>query len=76
MAENGLAVRKSKSEVNYRNFQACRNCNYFYTSGMCELVEGNISPEGLCNLWEPMEKPPVYKDKEYFQQQFNKNRNK
>lgn len=73
MAENdGLHVRQSKSAVGYRNFQACRNCNYFYTSGMCERVEGNISPDGVCNIWEPMEKPPVYRDKEYFQQQYDK----
>jgi hypothetical protein len=73
--DGGALVRKGKQEVHYRNFQACRNCDHFYKSGMCELVEGPISAEGMCNLWEPMEKAPVYRDKEYFQQQYDKVRN-
>jgi hypothetical protein len=74
--EPSLIVKKGKQEAYYRNFQACRNCGHFYKSGMCEIVEGPISAEGMCNLWEPMEKSPVYRDKEYFQQEYNKNRMK
>ncbi|KKL08681.1 hypothetical protein LCGC14_2573410 [marine sediment metagenome] len=69
-------IKKAKAEVNYRNFQACRNCNYFYPTGICELVDGPISPEGVCNLWETMERPSVYRDKEFFQQEFSKKRNR
>lgn len=68
-------IKKAKAEVSYRNFQACRNCNYFYTSGICEIVDGPVSPDAVCNLWETMERPSVYRDKEFFQQQFAKKRN-
>lgn len=76
LTSGGVVVKKGKQEVHYRNFQACRNCGYFYKSGNCERVDGPISAEGMCNLWEPMEVSPVYRDKEYFQQQYDKDRNK
>lgn len=28
----------------------CQNC-VFFEEGACEIVEGNISPEGICKLW-------------------------
>lgn len=31
----------------------CENCHYFNKGGKCELVEGNIDPEGCCNLYTP-----------------------
>lgn len=31
----------------------CENCHYFSKPNKCELVEGNIDPEGCCNLYTP-----------------------
>lgn len=30
----------------------CANCEYFIEGGACEKVEGEIDPEGCCNLFE------------------------
>lgn len=29
----------------------CANCVFFRESGICEIVEGEIAPEGICKLW-------------------------
>jgi hypothetical protein len=31
--------------------QKCANCRYFIAPTACQLVEGEISPEGWCLLW-------------------------
>jgi hypothetical protein len=31
----------------------CSNCDYFHQPNSCELVEGNIEPEGCCNDFKP-----------------------
>ena len=28
----------------------CANCVY-YEAGLCELVKGNIAPQGICKFW-------------------------
>jgi hypothetical protein len=28
----------------------CANCVY-YEQGLCELVQGNINPQGICKFW-------------------------
>ena len=72
LRENAPLIRKTKAEVSYRNFQACRNCNYFYASGACELVEGPISADGVCDIWEQLERPSVYKDRDFFQREYER----
>ena len=42
----------NKEEVNYRLHEKCKTCNYFYFPGSCEIVEGNISPDAVCDKWE------------------------
>jgi len=42
----------NKDDVNYRIHEKCKTCNYFYYPNTCELINGNISPDAVCNKWE------------------------
>ena len=33
----------------------CSHCEYFIVGGACEKVEGQIDPDGCCNLFEKAE---------------------
>jgi hypothetical protein len=50
--------RKPKDQVNYRQHQKCLTCDHFFTSGVCEMVDGNISPDNVCDLWEVKSQGP------------------
>ena len=42
----------NKGEVDYRQMEKCGTCNYFYYPNTCEIVQGNISQDAVCNKWE------------------------
>lgn len=50
-------AKRSKRDVMYQsqpnNNAACAGCQYFRRPNQCRLVEGNISPNGWCNLFAP-----------------------
>ena len=52
----------NKDDVRYRVAEKCRNCDY-YLGTTCQLVEGNISPDFLCDKWVVNSQP---KDKGLF----------
>ena len=33
--------------------QKCEGCRFFIDGGTCRLVEGEISPNGWCRLYQP-----------------------
>ena len=33
--------------------QQCEGCRFFIDAGSCQLVEGEISPNGWCRLYQP-----------------------
>jgi hypothetical protein len=41
-----------KDAVNYRQHEKCKTCNYFYYPNSCEKIDGNISPDAVCDKWE------------------------
>lgn len=63
---------RSKDEVNYRHFEKCSTCTHFYPSNSCELVQGNISADGLCDLWEIRPKKNQGIDGEFYKEQYSK----
>ena len=67
-----LAIPKMKGEVAYTAARMCKVCEYFYSSGRCSQVEGNISEYGVCKLWEAIGEKSPYRDKEFFQKEFSK----
>ncbi len=46
----------SKESVNYKIAKKktlrCSTCDFYYPPGaQCEIVEGNISPDAVCDRW-------------------------
>ena len=74
VVEGGLmpGARLSKEEVRYRQHEKCMSCDHFYPSGSCELVEGPISVDNVCNKWEIKSQEPRYKDRAYFENEYEK----
>lgn len=45
--------KESQEEVNYMTAPAkCRDCEYFASPSSCEKVDGTISKNGYCHLFE------------------------
>lgn len=42
--------KMNKDDVRYRISETCRSCDY-YVSGTCQIVEGNIAPNYICDKW-------------------------
>jgi len=68
----------SKEYVNYKistkKSLKCLTCDNFYPPGAhCEIVEGNISPEAVCDNWVIGGKRDQGKDKEFYQKEFKRN---
>ena len=60
-----------KEGVEYRLHEQCSSCNYFYAPNTCEIVQGNISPDAVCNKWEIQpKKEPM--DGESYKAEYNK----
>ena len=74
MGDSGLVAPKglNKDEVNYRQHEKCKTCTHFYYPGSCDLVDGNISPDAVCNKWAI--KPPTEegKDGSFYQEEYSK----
>lgn len=66
-----FSSRKDKLEVNYRNAEKCQMCD-FYLNGRCENVEGNISPDAVCDLWQIRSRRTGALGAEFYQEEYNK----
>jgi hypothetical protein len=64
-------ARSSKDEVNYRPSEKCGLCTHFQT-GHCDLVEGNIATDAICDKYEIKPATSPYRDKAFFQTAFEK----
>ena len=60
----------TKEDVNYRLHEQCNTCTYFWGKS-CEKVDGNISPDAVCDKWEikPKDGP---KDGEFYKEAYDK----
>jgi hypothetical protein len=75
MAENtvkGFDARRSKESVNYGHSKKCQMCDHFQGLSSCELVDGSISPDGVCDLYEMKAAGPKYHDKQFYQSEYDK----
>ena len=41
-----------KEEANYRLHEKCATCMYFYSPNSCEIIQGNVSSDAVCDKWE------------------------
>lgn len=67
-----FSEKKDKIAVNYRNCEKCQMCDFFDGVGGCRSVEGSISPEGVCNLWQIRSALPTYKDGQFYLEEYKK----
>ena len=61
----------NKDDVNYRQHEQCKTCMHFYSPGSCELVDGVVSADCVCDKWEIKPKATP-KDGEFFRSEYNK----
>ncbi|MHA1949989.1 MAG: hypothetical protein ACW987_08960 [Candidatus Thorarchaeota archaeon] len=64
-------ARLSQEEVNYRQHEKCLACAHFYGPNSCDIVDGNISSEGVCVKWE-VRLPTGPRDGAFFSREFTK----
>lgn len=64
-------VGLSKESVNYRQHEQCSTCMHFYPLNSCDIVDGNISPENVCNKWE-VKKKDSGKDAQFYLDEYGK----
>ena len=65
-------ARLRKDEVNYRQHEKCSTCMHFYPANSCDFVDGNISPDGVCNKWEIRPKFQEGRDASFYQDEYRK----
>lgn len=74
----GLVAGKGldKGAVNYRQYEKCSTCDHFWSnSGTCDIVDGRVSPEAVCDKWEIKEQRAAEgKDGAFYQKQFEKSK--
>ena len=58
-----------KDEVRYRQHEKCLSCIHFYGPNSCDIVQGNISPEAVCDRWEVKESEQG-KDGEFYKEAY------
>jgi hypothetical protein len=63
--------RLNKEDVKYRPHESCKLCGHFYTGGRCDLVNGNISPDAICDKWE-ISTNSKYRDRDFFMNEAKK----
>ena len=75
MSTSGIVAGKglNKDEVNYRHMEQCKTCMHFYYPGSCELVDGVISQDAVCNKWG-MKPKEEGKDGEFYQEEYRKSK--
>jgi len=62
----------NKEESGYRQHEKCLSCVHFYGPNSCDIVDGNISPEAVCNRWEVKETSRGGKDGEFYKEQYER----
>jgi hypothetical protein len=55
--EGEPGIKASKDEVNYRPAGSsetnCGSCAHYQGDGICEVVDGTVSVNGVSDAWEP-----------------------
>jgi hypothetical protein len=48
-----MAKEAAQYQESPKGDQKCADCRFFIDGGSCQLVEGKISPNGWCMLFQP-----------------------
>jgi hypothetical protein len=52
-AQQKMAKQAAQYQDSPNGDQKCEGCRFFIEGGSCRLVEGEISPNGWCTLFQP-----------------------
>jgi hypothetical protein len=52
-AQQKMAKQAAQYQDSPKGDQKCADCRFFVEGGSCQLVEGEISPNGWCTLFQP-----------------------
>jgi hypothetical protein len=50
-AQQKVSKELAKYQDSPKDDQKCSDCSFFEKPNACKAVEGDISPEGWCQLW-------------------------
>ena len=64
----------TKDQVNYRQYESCKTCAMFNGRNKCNLVQGNISPDAVCDRWILSESNPHMTGKEVIENEYKKSK--
>ena len=63
--------KQAKDSVSDRMHEKCGNCGHFLGNGLCEVIDGNVQADNLCDLWTLIEARPYY-NKDFYTEEYNK----
>ena len=66
----------TKDQVNYRQYESCKTCAMFNGRNKCNLVQGNISSDAVCNKWILQEPNTHMTGKEMIMKEYEKSKGK
>lgn len=69
-----ISNKTSKEEANYRHYESCGTCGFYQHSGSCDVVDGSISPDCVCNKYAIREKLPEAKHADFYMNEYNKSK--
>ena len=52
-AQQKMSKQAARYQDSPKGDQKCEGCRFFIEGGSCQLVEGEISPNGWCRLFQP-----------------------
>jgi hypothetical protein len=52
-AQQKMSKQAARYQDSPKGDQKCADCRFFMEGGSCQLVEGEIRPNGWCTLFQP-----------------------
>jgi hypothetical protein len=52
-AQQKMSKQTAQYQDSPKGDQKCQGCRFFVAEASCQLVEGEISPNGWCRLYQP-----------------------
>jgi hypothetical protein len=52
-AQQKMSKQAAQYQDSPRGDEKCADCRFFVEGGSCQVVEGEISPDGWCTLFQP-----------------------
>ena len=70
----GLLKEEVGYKISNKKKVRCLTCDNFFGPASCELVEGNISPEAVCERWYITGSKISARGGEYYNKEYRRNK--